>query len=252
VRVIDRRPAKVASHVMDLELVPSHGKVAAGDWDVLADVGVLVICAATALTANASREVYLEANAEIVDGIAARLGGWDGVVVMVTNPVDPLVARLARALGDRRRVLGYTLNDSLRLRVAIGRTLGVAAGRVEAWVLGEHGDRAVPIFSRVRVDGEPVSLDPAQQAAAAEFVHSWYRRHVALDSGRSSTWTTGAGLARMLARDGNQWVASVLLEGEYGLDGVAAGVPVTLGPGGVERILEWELAPDELAALNLL
>jgi len=253
VRVIDRRPAKVASHVMDLELVPSLGRVVAGDWDDLGDVDVLVICAATALTASTSRAVYLAANAEIVDAIAARLGGWDGVVVMVTNPVDPLVARVARALGDRRRVLGYTFNDSLRLRLAIGHTLGVAADRVEAWVLGEHGDRAVPIFSRVRVDGEPVTLDPAQRSAAADFVHGWYRRHVALDSSRSSTWTSGAGLARMLAAgDGEPWVASLLLEGEYGLDGVAAGVPVTLGPGGVEQILEWELAPDELAALNLL
>ncbi len=256
VRVIDRRPAKVASHVMDLELVPSRGRVAAGGWDDLAEVGVLVICAATALTANTSREVYLEANAEIVDTIAARLGGWDGVVVMVTNPVDPLVARLARALGDRRRVLGYTLNDSLRLRAAIAASRGVAPAAVEAWVLGEHGDRAVPIFSRVRVDGQPVSLSREERAAAAEFVYTWYRRHVALDSGRSSTWTSGAGAARMIAAlaagGGEPWVASVLLEGEYGLDGVATGVPVTLGPGGVEQILEWELAADELAALNLL
>ena len=52
-------------------------------------------------------------------------------------------------------------------------------------------------------------------------MRGWYRRHVALDSNRSSTWTSGAGLARMLAAiardDGQQWVASVLLDGEYGL-----------------------------------
>ena len=162
---------------------------------------MLVVCASTALTANTSRDVYLQANAEIVDGIAERLTGWHGVVVMVTNPVDPLTARLARALGDRRRVVGYTLNDSLRLRTSIAGSLGVPARAVEAWVLGEHGDRAVPVFSRVRVDGEPVTLTASQRAEAADFVRNWYRRHVALDSGRSSTWTSGAGRGGAGGRD---------------------------------------------------
>jgi len=159
--VIDRRPEKVASHVMDLEQVLALGggpAVSAGSWDELEGVDALVVCASTALTANTSRAVYLQDNSAIVDGIAARLAGWHGVVVMVTNPVDPLTARLARALGDRRRVVGYTLNDSLRLRTSIAASLGVAPAAVEAWVLGEHGDRAVPVFSRVRVDGAPVIL----------------------------------------------------------------------------------------------
>ena len=60
-------------------------------------------------------------------------------------------------------------------------------------------------------------------------MRGWYRRHVALDSNRSSTWTSGAGLARddrrLRADDGEQWVASVLLDGEYGLHDVATGVP---------------------------
>jgi malate/lactate dehydrogenase len=257
VLVIDRRPEKVASHVMDLEQVLALGggrSIAAGAWEELDGVDALVVCASTALTANTSRAVYLDANSAIVDGIARRLSGWDGAVVMVTNPVDALTARLAAALGDRRRVVGYTLNDSLRLRTAVAAELGVAVADVEAWVVGEHGDRAVPVFSRVRVAGEPVVLSAAQRVAATDFVRTWYRRHVALDSRRSSTWTSGAGIARMLAamlrgtRD--TWVASTVLDGEYGLSGDALGVPVVLGPGGVERVVEWELAPDELAALQ--
>lgn len=255
--VIDRRPEKVASHVMDLEqvLALSDGlAVSAGAWEELEDVDVLVVCASTALTANTSRDVYLEANIEIVDGIAERLAGWHGVVVMVTNPVDRLTARLARALGDRRRVVGYSLNDSLRLRTSIAASLGVPARAVEAWVLGEHGDRAVPVFSRVRVNGEPVVLTASQRAEAADFVRNWYRRHVALDSGRSSTWTSGAGVAALVATiatgAGDPWVASTLLDGEYEIFDAAVAVPVRLGPRGVERVLEWELAPEELEALR--
>ena len=255
--MIDRRPEKVASHVMDLEQVLAVGgglAVSAGSWDELDGVDVLVVCASTALTANTSRAVYLQDNSAIVDGIAARLAGWHGVVVMVTNPVDPLTARLARALGDQRRVVGYTLNDSLRLRTSIAASLGVPAAAVEAWVLGEHGDRAVPVFSRVRVGGAPVTLDEPQRAEAADFVRNWYRRHVALDAGRSSTWTSGAGAARMVAAivtgSGEPWVASTLLDGEYGIVDAAVGVPVVLGPRGAERIIQWELEADELAALR--
>jgi len=236
VLILDRRPNKVASHVMDLELI-AGGRVAAGGWADAQEADVLVICAATALTANTSRDVYLADNAEIIDALA--LEGLAGAVVMVTNPVDPLTARVARRIG-RQRVLGYTFNDTLRLRQAL-------PGHEDVWVLGEHGDGAVPIFSRVR----PAVED---RAAALDFVRGWYRRHVALDSKRSSTWSSGAGLARMLEamrrEDDEQWVASVLLAGEYGLDGVATGVPVTLRRSGLKAIQEWDLSEEELSALR--
>jgi malate/lactate dehydrogenase len=77
---------------------------------------------------------------------------------------------------------------------------------------------------------------------------------VALDSGRSSTWTSGHGLARMVDAlvqgDDAPWPASVVLRGEYGLDGVAVSVPVSLGPGGVRAVHEWPLADEERAALQ--
>ena len=235
--LIDHRPDRVTSHVMDLELLleAGGGSVTAGSCPDVTHCDVLVICASKSATRAAD-------NAPIIDEIAGRLGGWDGAVVMVTNPVDALTARLARTLGDRTRVLGYNLNDTLRLRAAL-------PGTKDAWVLGEHGDGAVPIFSRVRP-----FVDDAQRARAHAFVREWYRRHVALDAGRSSTWTSGTGIARMLAAmardDGEQWVASVLLDGEYGLHDVATGVPVTLGPRGLVAVQEWALAPDELAALQ--
>jgi malate/lactate dehydrogenase len=253
--VVDRRPEKVLSHVMDLEQVPAlsgGGSVRMGDLDELAGADVVVVCAAAPLTENTSRAVYLRDNMAILDGIAERLG--DALVVVVTNPVDALCTWLVRRHGlDRRRVLGYTLNDSLRLRTAVADARGVPPADVEAYVLGEHGDAAVPVFSRVSVRGEPVTLTAAERELADTFVRTWYRRHVALDSRRSSTWTSGAGAARMVAglRAGaDPWPASVVLAGEYGIDGAAVTVPVALGPGGAERIHEWELAADELAALR--
>ena len=77
--------------------------------------------------------------------------------------------------------------------------------------------------------------------------------HVALDSGRSSTWTSGLGVARMVSAldgEGELWPASVVLHGEYGIHGVAVTVPVTIGRGGAEQIHEWDLEPGELEALR--
>jgi malate dehydrogenase len=111
----------------------------------------------------------------------------------------------------------------------------------------------VPVFSHVSVAGERVTLAAGEPAAALEFVRGWYHRHVALDSRRSSTWTSGAGVARMVAAlrgGGDVYAASVRLDGEYGISGVSLGVPIRLGPGGVEAVHEWELDAEELAGLQ--
>jgi len=172
----------------------------------------------------------------------------------VTNPVDPLCTWIQRWSGiERLRVLGYTLNDSLRLRTGIARALRVDPGVVDAWVLGEHGDTCVPLFDRVLVANEPVMLTPEERAESDEFLRRWYVRHVALDSGRSSTWTSGVGVARMVgaiaADAGELWPASVVLEGEYGVEGVALSVPVSLGREGA-LIHEWALSSKEQDAFE--
>jgi|tagenome__1003787_1003787.scaffolds.fasta_scaffold20936757_2 malate dehydrogenase len=256
--IVDNRPEMVVSHVMDfeqvLELSPAS-RVRAGDLGDLGDSDVALLLSSTPLVADMPRIEYLASNALIADGFADLLPmGWSGVVIVVTNPVDPLVTRVQRRTGlDRTRVLGYTLNDSLRLRTGLSKALGAAPGGVEAWVIGEHGDLSVPLYDRVTLNGAPVTLTPGQIAVAEEYRRSWYPRHVALDSGRSSTWTSGLGLARMvtaLGGSGELWPASIVLEGEYGIHGVAVTVPATIGRGGAEHIHEWELGADELAALH--
>jgi malate/lactate dehydrogenase len=259
--LVDSRPAMINSHVWDLEQVmelTGRSTIRGGDATAdLADANVVVVTAAAPLTVNTSRMVYLADNARVVAGVVDQLPPtWDGVLLVVTNPVDPLCTWvLPRTSLDRGRVLGYTLNDSLRVRTGIGRVLGKPAGSVDAWALGEHGDKSVFLLDRVAVDGEPVELTREQQDEATDFVRNWYVRHVALDSGRSSTWTSGVGVARMVDAIGagsgdDLWPASVLLQGEYGIDGVALSVPVTLGPAGAEQIHEWELTPEQQAALN--
>jgi malate/lactate dehydrogenase len=256
--ITDSRPEMITSHVMDFEQVLEQSpgsRLREGDLGDLRDSDVAVLVSSAPLVADMPRIEYLAKNASIADAFADALeAGWGGLVIVVTNPVDPLVTRLRRRTGlDRRRILGYTLNDSLRLRTGLAKALGVAPGSVGAWVIGEHGDLSVPLYDRVEVDGAAVELSAAQAAVAEEYRRSWYPRHVALDSGRSSTWTSGLGVARMvtaLGGDGELWPASIVLEGEYGIHDVAVAVPVTIGRSGAEQIHEWELSADDLAALH--
>ena len=247
----DRRPEMVRSHVLDLEQVLEQGApgtVREGNDDDIPRADILVVTAALPLTVNDSRMVYLDGNARIVTAVVDLLpDDWAGVLLLVTNPVDPLCTIVQRRTRlDRRRVLGYTINDSLRLRTGIGRALGVTPGRITAWSIGEHGPLTVPLWDRVQLDGAGVTLDRAQREQVEDFVGNWYVRHVALDSGRSSTWTSGLGVARMVSAiangDARPWTASVVLEGEYGISGVSLSVPVSLGPAGVGEIHEWELS----------
>jgi malate/lactate dehydrogenase len=250
----------VTSHVMDLEQVLEQGgtgSIRGGDQPDVLDADVVVVAASAPLTVNVSRLDYLLANAEIVEELVAVLAGagrWPGTLVVVTNPVDPLCTWIQRRTGiDRTRVLGYTLNDSLRLRTGIAKALRVDPGTVDAWVLGEHGDVCVPLFDRVRVGDGAVLLTPEMRAEAAEFLRTWYVRHVALDSGRSSTWTSGVGIAAMVDAVANGadelWPVSLVLEGEYGVEGVALSVPVSLRDGAAS-INEWQLSAEEQDAFQ--
>jgi malate/lactate dehydrogenase len=252
----DTRPSMLRSHLWDLQQVlelthpPATGTVREGALSEVASADVVVLTASAPLTVNQSRMVYLADNARILSPLLDTLpGAWPGVLIVVTNPVDPLCTWTQRRTGlCRDRVLGYTLNDSLRLRTGIGKRLRMSPGRVDAWTLGEHGDAAVPLLSRVRVDGIPKSLDAREAADVLQWCKDWYVRHVELNSGRSSTWASGLGIARMVAAvaGGDElWTASVMLEGEYEIDGVSLSVPVRLGAGGVQEIVEWPLSAAE-------
>src|SRR6266508_3065838 len=260
--LVDSNPNMITSHVMDLEqtlVLGAARSVRGGDEAEVFDSDVVVMSASVPLRPNNSRLVFLHDNAAIenrVGDLLAEMGPhWNGVLLMVTNPLDPLCTWVQQRTGlDRRRILGYTLNDSLRLRTGISQVLDTAPQSIDAWVIGEHGDSCVPLFSRVKVAGAPVELTAEERRKAEEFMRSWYVRHVALGSGRTSTWTTGLGVARMVAAiaygKGELWPASIVLAGEYGIEGVSLGVPVSLGRRGVEEIHEWEIAPEEHAALH--
>jgi malate dehydrogenase len=259
--LVDRNDAALETHVMDLEqlraVLPPF-EVRRASHDELRSADLVLITASVAPRKDSPRIEYLRENLRILREIAAafeRGSDWPGVVVIATNPVDPLVTEFQRSTGiDRKRVLGYTVNDSLRFRFGIALELGIEPGRVSGWVIGEHGNYCVPLFSRVTVDGQPVQLTQPGRERVRRYLLDWYPRWVALGVPRTSTWTSGQGIAAMIgAIAGDKpelWPASVVVDGEYGLGNVALGLPVQLGRGGMQGVCDWVLAPDEIEGME--
>ena len=204
------------------------------------------------------REAFWPGNRDLADEIAEWLRDAEPCpVVVVTNPADRMVSRLHDRSGwPCERFLGYSLSETARIADAIGRRADADPATVDCPILGEHGEHIVPAFSRATVDGEPLDLDATAREEILEYVRS-VPYDVMDRRGRrdSSRWVTGRGASLVVESmlDGgtdDPICLATPLDGAYGIDGVAVSVPVVLSETGVDRVVEWELADDERAALE--
>jgi malate/lactate dehydrogenase len=258
--LVDLRPNVVQQHAMDMGTALSalEVQVTAGTYEDLGGSDLVINAAGVPQGVIADRMEMLPKNIPLVTEVALAVKQHcpAAVVITATNPIDPLNYAAWRAGGfDRRQVMGYSINDSYRFREMVARSKGVKVGQVEATVIGEHGTSQVPLFSSVRIDGRPASFTEAEKQAVRAEIPNILKRYEELQSGRTAGWTSAIGLAavaRAVLQDtGEVFPCSVVLEGEYGCRGMSMSVPVRLGNGGVQEILEWELAPDEQAGLAI-
>lgn len=255
----DAAAPRLACLAMDLEMLRAALpglEVATGGPEELAACDVVVACASVPHRDGAPRSAFLERNAAILAPLADALEAPAArcrALLLVSNPVDALATWLARRLGERAQVLGHTLNDTLRLRVAVARVRGCDPADVEAWSVGEHGPHAVPLLSRVRVRGEPATLSDAERTRVLRDVEGWYDRWQAQGTGTTSALSSGWGSAALvralLDGDARPWPVSLPLRGAYGVDGVCLTVPALLGPRAAARPLTWEVDEGERAAI---
>ena len=252
--LIDMRPNVVQQHAMDMSTAMSDlgVRVRAGEHEDMAGSDVVINAAGVPQGLIADRMEMLSKNVPLVRDVALAVRRYcpDAFVITATNPIDPLNYCTWRAGGfDRRRVIGYSMNDSTRFREIIARTKGVKVNQVRATVIGEHGSTQVPLFSSARIDGAPVSFTEAEKQAVRAEIPTILKRYEELQAGRTAGWTSALGLAAMtravLQDTGEVFPCSVVLDGEYGQTGLSMGVPARIGRAGVVEIQEWELAPDE-------
>jgi len=267
--LVDIRQEQAEGQASDL----AHGlpfvppvEVSAGSRDDYTDAAVIVITAGARQKPGETRLELLNRNIlimnQIMDEIVASRS--QAVIVVVTNPVDILTyAALKRTGWPRHRVLGSgTVLDSARFRHMLSQHCGVDVRNVHAYIMGEHGDSEVPVWSMTHLAGLPMDhFCPVcrrcgdwareRQAIAAAVRNSAY--HIIQAKG-STCYAIGLALVRIVGavlRDEHSVLTvSTRLEGEYGLKEVCLSVPCLVGQTGVQRILECPLREEEYQALH--
>jgi malate dehydrogenase len=229
------------------------------DYAELRGADVCIVTAGVARKPGMSRDDLIGINAKIVKTVAEAIKQHapNAFVIVVSNPLDAMVTLMKRLTGfPKARVVGMAgVLDSARYRRFLAWELGVSVTSVQALVLGGHGDDMVPIRSHTTVNGIPVaSLIAAERLDAIEKRVRQAGAEVINLLKTGSAYYSPASSALLMAEAYLQDRKSVLpaaayLEGEYGLRDLYVGVPVQIGAGGVEKVLQIALTDGEKEAL---
>jgi malate dehydrogenase len=206
-----------------------------------------------------SRDDLLKINAGVMNsvGTAIKEVAPNAFVIVVTNPLDAMVTQIKRVTGlPKNRVVGQAgVLDSARYRTFLASELGVSVSSVNAMVLGGHGDDMVPVRSYTTCGGVPIErvINPKRLDEIEKRTRNGGGEIVELMK-TSSYYAAGTAVYRMVEAfmlDKKEVLpAAAYLEGEYGVKGLYAGVPVVVGGGGVEKVIEIELTAAEKKAFE--
>ena len=262
VDIVDGLPQGKGLDLAEAAPVVGHDAAVVGTNDYAATAGsdVIVVTSGLARKPGMSRDDLLLKNAEIVGGVvkAAAAQSPDAILIVVTNPLDAMCHVALKASGfPRERVLGMAgVLDSARFRTFIAQELGVSVKDVHAFVLGGHGDTMVPLSRYSTVAGVPITeLLPAERVTALEDRTANGGAEIVQLLGTGSAFYAPAAstyeMVDAILRDRKRVLpCAVLLQGEFGVHDLFVGVPVVLGRGGLERVFEIQLTPDEQAAFR--
>ncbi len=234
--------------------------VGTNGYDETAGSDVVVITSGIPRGPGMSRDDLLLTNMKIVTSVVGEVvkHSPDSVLVVVTNPLDAMVQRALQISGfPKNRVVGMAgILDTARFRTFLAQELGVSVESVSAFVLGGHGDTMVPVVGSTSVGGRPIAqlLPPERIEQIVQRTQDGGAEIIGLLKTGSAFYAPSASIVQMvesILMDKKQVLpCTAYLEGEYGIDGIYVGVPVKLGAGGVEEIVEFELTDEESAALK--
>jgi len=226
----------------------------------IANSDIVVMTAGIARKPGMSRDDLILTNQKIVGGWAESIAKYapNAIVIVVTNPVDAMTQLMWHTTKfPKHRVIGQAgVLDSARFRTFIAQELGVSVQNVDAYVLGAHGDQMVPLPRYTTVASVPLTeLLPKEKIdALVKRTKDGGAEVVNLFKTGSAYYAPSAAVAEMvdaILLDKKKILPCIAyLEGEYGISGVYAGVPVKLGAKGIEEIVKWKLDAAELALLQ--
>ena len=261
--LIDNNHAKAEGEAMDLNhAVPfAHPtRIWAGTYEDCAGAAVVVIAAGAAQKPGESRLDLLQHNADIFAEIVPRVveHNRDCILLIATNPVDVLTHISLRLSGlPPQHVIGSgTILDTARFRYMLSQHFDVDSRSVHAFIIGEHGDSEVPVWSLANIAGMRLEEFCAAQGRTCD----WKALHAIFEQTRDAAYhiiarkqatyyAVAAGLMRIveaILRDQNTVLSvSSLVSGAYGISGLCLSLPSIVNRGGIQRVLQLHLNADE-------
>ncbi len=266
--LIDANKEKAEGEALDI----SHGlpfakpmDIYAGDYSDIADASIVIVSAGAAQKPGETRLDLVKKNVNIFKSIMPQIrdSGFEGILLIVANPVDILTTVAQKLTGfPESRVIGSgTVLDTARLKYLLGEHLGVDSRSIHAFIVGEHGDSEIVAWSSANVSGVPIN-DFCE--LRGHFTHRESMQKIA-DDVKNSAYTiiekkqaTYYGIAMAVRRiceaiirnEESILPVSVTLHGDFGIEGVSLSMPAVVGKSGVETLVPIKLSVDELVKLQ--
>jgi malate dehydrogenase len=234
--------------------------IGSNDYEASEGSDIIIISAGVARTPDMSRDDLLNTNVRIVQKVtekAVKLSP-DAIIIVISNPLDALCHVALDTSGfPPHRVMGMAgILDSARFRTFISWELGVPVENIQAMVLGGHGDTMVPLPRYTTIAGIPITdmLPPERVDALIERTRNGGAEIVSLFKTGSAFYAPSSAaieMAEAIILDKKKILpCSSYLQGEYGYNDLFLGVPVKIGAGGVEEIIQIKMTDEEKAALD--
>ncbi len=237
----------------------------AGEYKDLDDAGIVIITAGVSQKPGETRIDLVQRNTKVFSSIVDSISEtrFDGIILVVTNPVDVLTfVTISMSKIDPRRILGSgTVLDTARLKQQMGNRIGVDARNIHTFIIGEHGDSELPVWSSANVSG--VDIDSYCNHCVNGFGEHQFDQvfekvrdaAYGIIEAKGATYYAIAEAVRCIVkavvRDEHTILpVSALLSGQYGINGVCLGVPCVVGANGIEDILEIPLSEREMTKLR--
>ncbi len=255
--LVDLNQEKARGDVMDLDhgivYAPSSVQIRFGNYQDCHDAALVVICAGAAQKPGETRLDLVTKNVKIFDSIVTSVmdSGFNGIFLVATNPVDILAYATRKFSGlPKERVIGSgTILDSARFRYLLGEEFETAPTSVHGYIIGEHGDSQLPVWSSANISGTPIAPKLTEERKQEISIQVRDAAYKIIESKGATFYGIAMGLAKItraiLKNENVVLPVGAMLDGEFGHEDVYIGVPAVINRTGVKKIVELSLDEKE-------
>ncbi|PAD69401.1 L-lactate dehydrogenase [Bacillus sp. 7586-K] len=257
--LIDLNKEKSEGDAMDLNhglaFAPNPTKIWYGSYKDCESADIVVLCAGANQKPGETRLDLVAKNLKIFKSIVSDVmnSGFNGIFIVATNPVDILSYAVWKYSGlPQSRVIGSgTILDTARFRYLLGEHFNVDTRNVHAYIIGEHGDTELPVWSHADIGGIPIleSLNDEKEKLEEIFVNVRDAAYHIINRKGATYYGIAMGLVRLtkaiLNNENSILTVSCYLDGEYGVNDVYIGVPAIVNRDGIKKVIELRLNEEE-------